>query len=62
MEYFDQEILPTYNVIVEEDSPITKAGVYKMHIVDLEENNLRELVRKNKAGIKAVIGAANQKL
>lgn len=61
MEYFDQEILPTYNVIVEEDSPLAKAGAYKMHIVDLEEGNLRELVRKNKAGIKAVIAAADQK-
>ena len=57
LELFDDTILPTYNVILQEDTIVTKAGSYAMHIVDTSKQNLREIIRKNKSAINKIINS-----
>lgn len=55
LKFFDEEVLPTYDIIINEDNAMRKAGTYPMHIVDLSSDNLRCLVRNNKKRINKIL-------
>ena len=57
---FFESILPIYNVIVDEDTPTTGTGIYEMHIINMNNANLRELVRKHKKTIKSIVGQCSE--
>jgi hypothetical protein len=54
LEYFQNEVLPIYNIVVDEDNPVVGKGQYKAFIVS--EAELREYIRVNKKKIKEILG------
>ncbi len=54
IEYFKNEVLPVYNIIVDEDNPVVAKGQYKAFIIS--EPELRELIRVNRKKIKEILG------
>ena len=54
LEYFQNEVLPVYNIIVDEEIPVVGKGQYKAYIVS--ETELRELIRANRKKIKEILG------
>ena len=54
VEYFKNEVLPVYNIIVNEDNPVVDKGHYKAFIIS--EPELRELIRTNRKKIKEILG------
>ena len=54
LEYFQNEVLPVYNIIVDEENSVVGKGQYKAFIVS--ETELREYIRANRKKIKEILG------